>query len=53
MDTIFVNSENSKTVYSHIALLNLADNYIYKEVKKYCFIKSLHLLYLRKHKKFI
>ena len=53
MDTIFVNSENSKTVYSYIALLNLADNYIYKEVKKYCFIKSLHLLYLRKHKKLI
>ena len=34
MDTIFVNSENSKTVYSHIALLNLADKVYLQRSKK-------------------
>ena len=37
MDTIFVNSENSKTTESHILKLKLTDKL---DLKGYCIIKS-------------
>ena len=50
MDTKFMNSENSKTSDHHRLLLNLLDKI---NLKKYCFIKPLHLIYMEKYKKVI
>ena len=49
---MFINSENSKTSSLHRLLLNLIDKKTCEELKKVCcLIKSLHLLYVEKHKK--
>ena len=41
MDTIFMNSENSKTSESHVLILKMTDKLNLKRgEKKYCFIKS-------------
>ena len=41
MDTIFMNSENSKISKPHVLILKLNDKLDLKEVeKKYCFVKS-------------
>ena len=54
MDTIFMNSENSRTSEYHILVLKLADKLdLRRGKKKYCFIKSLYLLHPEKHKKLI
>ena len=51
MDTIFMNSENSKTSESHVLILKLTDKLNLKRgEKKYCFIKSQYLLHMEKHK---
>ena len=46
MDTIFMNSENSKTSKPHILILNLIDKKDLRKVEKY-------LLYMEKYKKII
>ena len=38
MDTMFMNSENSKTSKPHVLILKLDDKLDF--TKKYCFIKS-------------
>ena len=49
MDTIFMNSENSKTSDCQRLLLNLSDKINLKEKSEICcFIKSDHLLYVEK-----
>ena len=62
MDTIFMNSENSRTSEYHVLVLKLTDKLDLrrgqkirskKRSKKCCFIKSYHLLYMEKHKKLI
>ena len=41
MDTIFMNSEKSKTSKPHVLILSLADKIdLRKSEKKHCFIKS-------------
>ena len=44
MDKYFMNSESSRTSEYHVLVLKLRS-------KKYCFIKSLYLLYMEKHTK--
>ena len=51
MNIIFMNSENSKTSDPHRLLLNLTDKINLGRKEKYCFIKSLYLLYMKKYKK--
>ena len=41
MDTIFMNSENSRTSYSNILLINLSDKIHCKEVDKYVALSNL------------
>ena len=53
MDTIFLNSENSKTSKSHVSILNVPDKIDLRKGGKHCFIKSQYLLYMEKHKKII
>ena len=54
MDTIFLNSENSKTFKPHVLILKLTKELdLRRDEKKYCFIKSYYLLYMEKHKKLI
>ena len=53
MDTIFMNSENSKTTDPHRLLLNLTDKIDLKRSDKCCFIKPYHLRYMEKYKKVI
>ena len=40
MDTIFMNSENSRTSEPHVLVLKLADKLDLRRGKKTCFIKS-------------
>ena len=49
MDTIFMNSEKSRTSEYHVLVLKLPIR-SKKKSKEYCFIKSLYLLYIEKHK---
>ena len=47
-----MNSENSRTFAYHVLVLKLADKLdLRRGQKKYCFIKSQYLLYMKKHKK--
>ena len=40
MDTIFLNSENSKTSEPHVFILQLIDKLDLRKGEEYCFIKS-------------
>ena len=52
MDTIFMNSENSKTSEYHVLVLKLTDKLDQKKKsKKCCFNKSIYLLDVVKRKK--
>ena len=52
MDTIFINSENSKTSEQHVLIPKLTDKLdLRRDEKKCCFIKFQYLLYMQKHKK--
>ena len=52
MDTIFMNSENSKISYSHKLLLNFTDKIALRSCEEEkLFIKSEHMLYMGKYKK--
>ena len=51
MDTIFMNSKNSKTSDPHKLLCNLRDKKNYKTVKKCSSIQYWHIMYIIKHKK--
>ena len=53
MDTIFMNSENSKTSKPHVLILMLTDELNLRGGEKNCFIKSWYLLYMEKHKNVI
>ena len=54
MDTIFMNSKNSKTSEHHVLVLKLTDKLdLRRGQKNCCFIKSLHLLYVEKRKELI
>ena len=54
MDTIFMNSENSKTPKPRVLILKLTNKLDLSIAKKgYSFIKSQYLLHMEKHKKFI
>ena len=47
MDTIFVNSENSKTSDPHIRLVNLSDKINLKRREKYVALSNLSIYYTR------
>ena len=50
MDVIFINPENGKTSDLHRLLLNLSDKIDLKKSEKICcFIKSYHLLYMKRY----
>ena len=49
MDTIFMNSENSKTSYPHRLLLNLSDKINLKESGKYVPLSNLSIYYTLKN----
>ena len=51
MDTIFMNSKNSKTTDPHILLLNLTDKINLQRSDKYVAYLSQHLLYMENIKK--
>ena len=54
MDTIFMNSENSKTSEHNVLVLELTDKLDLRRGKKNCcFIKSQYLLYVEKCKELI
>ena len=52
MDSIFMNSDNSKTSDPHRLLLNLSDKNKNKR-QICCFIKPQHLLYMKRYKEAI
>ena len=49
MDTIFVNSKNSKTSYPYRLLLNLADKTNLKRSNKYIALSNLTMHYIWKN----
>ena len=49
MDTIFINSENSKTCDPHTQLLNLSDKINLKESDKYVALSNLSIYYTWKN----
>ena len=49
MDTIFMNSRNSKTSHSHILLLNLLDKINLKRSDKYVALSNLSIYYTQKN----
>ena len=49
MNTIFINSENSKTFDSHRLLLNLSDKIDLKRSHKYVALVNLSIYYTRKN----
>ena len=51
MDTIFMDSENSKISEPHILLLNLADKIKLKRTDQYVALSNLSLYYTRKNMK--
>ena len=51
MDTIFMDSENSKISEPHILLLNLADKIKLKRTDKYVALSNLSLYYTKKNMK--
>ena len=48
MDTIFMNSENSKTSDTHRLLLNLLDKINLKRMNKYVALSNLTICYIWK-----
>ena len=48
MDTIFMNSEKSKTSDPHRILLNLSDKINFKKSEKYVALSNLSIYYTRK-----
>ena len=48
MDTIFMNSESSKTYYPHWLLLNVSNKINLKRNYKYVALSNLSLYYTRK-----
>ena len=57
MDTIFMNSENSKTSQSNRLLLNLSDKINLKRIDKYVALSNLNIYYtwenIKNHTKII
>ena len=54
MDTIFMNSENSKTSEPHVLILKLTDKLdLRKGEKSIILSKSMHVLQMEKHKNLI
>ena len=54
MDTIFMNSENSRTSEYHVLVLKLTDKLDLRRGQKNCwFINIKCLLYVEKHKELI
>ena len=55
MDTVFMNSENKKTLDPHRLLLNLSEKINLKRSDKYIALSIFfkHLLYIEKYKKII
>ena len=51
MDTIFMNSENSKTYDPHRLLLNLTDKITLKRSDKYVALSNLSIYYTQKNMK--
>ena len=51
MNTIFMNSKNSKISDPHTLLLNLTDKIELRRKEIYCFIKLQYLLYIKNIKK--
>ena len=51
MDTMFMNSENSKTSDPHRLLLNLSDKINLKKVTKLILYQFRHFLYMKNIKK--
>ena len=49
MDTIFMNSRNSKTSHSYILLLNLLDKINLKRSDKYVALSNLSIYYTQKN----
>ena len=49
MDTIFMNSENSKTSQSNRLLLNLSDKINLKRIDKYVALSNLNIYYTWKN----
>ena len=47
MNTIFMNSKNSKISDPHTLLLNLTDKIELRRKEIYCFIKPQYLLYIK------
>ena len=53
MDTIYVNSENSKISEPHKLLLNLSDRINLKRCDKYVFLSNRSIYYIWKNKKLL
>ena len=53
MDTIFMNSENSKTSEHHVLVLKLTDKLDLRRGQKLLPYQIWYLLYLEKHKELI
>ena len=53
MDTIFMNSENSKTSNPHRLLPNLSDNVNLKRSDKYVALLNLSITYVENYKKVV
>ena len=49
MNSIFMNSKNSKTSDPHRLLLNLTDKIDLRQKDIYCFIRYWYLLYMEKY----
>ena len=52
MDTIFMNSENSKTSDLHKLLLNLLDKINLKRIDKYVAVSNLNIYHTSRNKKY-
>ena len=53
MDTVFLNSENSKTPKPHVVILQLTNKLDLRIGKKVIALSNLCLLHVEKHKKLI
>ena len=53
MDTIFMNSENSKTSEPYVLILKLTDKLDLRRGEKSIALSNLSIYYMEKHKKLI
>ena len=53
MDTIFMNSENSRTSEYHVLVLKLTDKLDLRRGKKSVALSNLSIYYMEKHKKIV